>query len=1081
MKSFIGEDDIEQAICNRLSLPEYGWKRIECDARVEAQDEVLSTGRANPSECILPDVFLAALKRLNPQVDDEVLEGILKNFRKDYTATDMVDTNYKLYNQIRNGIQVKVRKNGKEDFAIVRLFDFDHPERNDFHCVNQMWIKGHYRYRRPDVLLFVNGLPVVFIELKNSTVKIEEAYNKNLTSYRKDIPNIFSFNQICVLSNGLQTKIGAWNSKYEFFFEWLRVDDEKEKLDREQISEHGLSIQTLIDGLFRKERLLDYIENFVFFDNKRIKIISKNHQYLGVNNLMKNVERRESLNGKLGVFWHTQGSGKSYSMVMFVRKVKRKLHGNFTFLVITDREDLDAQIHKTFVRSEVIGDKEECQPKNSTQLRDFLRSNKPMVFTLIHKFQYDKTKKYPLLSDRNDIFVLVDEAHRTQYKQLAENMHTGLPNANYIAFTGTPLLGSKRLTNQWFGDYVSEYNFAQAIGDGSTAPLFYSRRVPEVGLTNDWLDTDIDQICEDENLNDREKELLENSSSRIMEVFKREERLDRIARDIAHHFPRRGFLGKGMVVSVDKYTAVRMYDKVKHYLPEEKKKLVEERNHAKTEEERAEKCRQLEFLSNMDMAVVISKEDGEEEKFAAQGLDIVPHRKKMEAISPDGKDIEDRFKDKDDPLSLVFVCAMWLTGFDVPALSTLYLDKPMKGHTLMQAIARANRVFPGKPCGIIVDYVNVFKYMQQALSDYASSGDDMDYPAKDIGLLIANIDRTIVECDGFLLSLGVKIDGIIAEGNTLDQLEMFRKAYNRILEKDEWKDRFKVLTNLLMNLYDAAKPEIFERAWYNEKFAPLAYLRGLFCNQIDDEKLRRAKQRMAETLDQSVSSVMAGMTGSLADGSMAADELHPRPGYMIHQGKVIDLSKIDVEALRKELNATPYKALEVEDLRSFIEQTLVQMINRNCTRVKFSERYKNIIDKYNAGGSENEDYYEKLLQLVEELKKEQSRSTDIGLKEEELEIYDMLTSGRKLTKVEEQKVILASKNLYKKLLEEKDKVMVVDWYKDEQPRHQVLALIQTSLNEDLPMSYDRMSFNDKTHLLFEHFVDMAVQGYGWVA
>lgn len=1081
MKSFIGEDDIEQAICNRLSLPEYGWKRIECDARVEAQDEVLSTGRANPSECILPDVFLAALKRLNPQVDDEVLEGILKNFRKDYTATDMVDTNYKLYNQIRNGIQVKVRKNGKEDFAIVRLFDFDHPERNDFHCVNQMWIKGHYRYRRPDVLLFVNGLPVVFIELKNSTVKIEEAYNKNLTSYRKDIPNIFSFNQICVLSNGLQTKIGAWNSKYEFFFEWLRVDDEKEKLDREQISEHGLSIQTLIDGLFRKERLLDYIENFVFFDNKRIKIIAKNHQYLGVNNLMKNVERRESLNGKLGVFWHTQGSGKSYSMVMFVRKVKRKLHGNFTFLVITDREDLDAQIHKTFVRSEVIGDKEECQPKNSTQLRDFLRSNKPMVFTLIHKFQYDKTKKYPLLSDRNDIFVLVDEAHRTQYKQLAENMHTGLPNANYIAFTGTPLLGSKRLTNQWFGDYVSEYNFAQAIGDGSTAPLFYSRRVPEVGLTNDWLDTDIDQICEDENLNDREKELLENSSSRIMEVIKREERLDRIARDIAHHFPRRGFLGKGMVVSVDKYTAVRMYDKVKHYLPEEKKKLVEERNHAKTEEERAEKCRQLEFLSNMDMAVVISKEDGEEEKFAAQGLDIVPHRKKMEAISPDGKDIEDRFKDKDDPLSLVFVCAMWLTGFDVPALSTLYLDKPMKGHTLMQAIARANRVFPGKPCGIIVDYVNVFKYMQQALSDYASSGDDMDYPAKDIGLLIANIDRTIVECDGFLLSLGVKIDGIIAEGNTLDQLEMFRKAYNRILEKDEWKDRFKVLTNLLMNLYDAAKPEIFERAWYNEKFAPLAYLRGLFCNQIDDEKLRRAKQRMAETLDQSVSSVMAGMTGSLADGSMAADELHPRPGYMIHQGKVIDLSKIDVEALRKELNATPYKALEVEDLRSFIEQTLVQMINRNCTRVKFSERYKNIIDKYNAGGSENEDYYEKLLQLVEELKKEQSRSTDIGLKEEELEIYDMLISGRKLTKAEEQKVILASKNLYKKLLEEKDKVMVVDWYKDEQPRHQVLALIQTSLNEDLPMSYDRMSFNDKTHLLFEHFVDMAVQGYGWVA
>lgn len=1064
MRSFIREDDIEQAICNRLSLPEYGWKRIECDARGEAQDEVLSTGRANPSECILPDVFLAALKRLNPQVDEDVLKSILQDFRKDYTATDMVDTNYKFYNHIRNGIKKPVRKNGKEDFAIVRLIDFDHPERNDFHCVNQMWIKGHYRYRRPDVLLFVNGLPVVFIELKNSTVKIEESYNKNLVSYRSDIPNIFAMNQICVLSNGLQTKISAWNSKYEFFFEWLRVNDEKEKIDREQIAEHGLSILNLIDGLFRKERLLDYIENFVFFDNKRIKIIAKNHQYLGVNNLMESVKRREELKGKLGVFWHTQGSGKSYSMVMFVRKVRRKLLGNFTFLIVTDREDLDAQIHKTFVRTEVVGDKEECQPGSAEQMRDFLSGNKPMVFTLIQKFQYDKMKQYPVLSTRNDIFVLVDEAHRTQYKQLAENMHTGLPNANYIAFTGTPLLGSKRLTNQWFGDYVSEYNFAQAIEDGSTVPLFYSRRVPEVGLTNDWLDTDIDQICEDENLNDREKELLENSSSRILEVIKREERLDRIARDIAHHFPRRGFLGKGMVVSVDKYTVVRMYDKVKHYLPEEEKKLVEERNHAKTEEERAEKNRQLEFLSKMEMAVVISKEDGEEEKFAAQGLDISLHRKKMETITPEGKDIEDRFKDKDDPLSLVFVCAMWLTGFDVPSLSTLYLDKPMKGHTLMQAIARANRVYPGKSCGIIVDYVNVFKYMQKALSEYASTGEGNEYPVKDIEQLIANIDKTIIECDVFLQSLGIKLGEIIAESNTLDQLEMLRKAYNRILEKDEWKDRFKVLTNLLMNLYDAAKPEIFERAWHNEKFSPLAYLNGLFCNQIDDEKLRRAKQRMAETLDRSVS---AGVSEQQA-------------AYGIHQGKVIDLSKIDVESLRKEIDTTPYKALEVADLRSFIERTLVQMINKNTTRVKFSERYKNIIDKYNAGGSENENYYEKLLQLIEDMKQEQSRSTDLGLTEEELEIFDLLRADKKLTKAEEQKVILAAKNLYHKLSEEKERVMVVDWFKDEQPRLQVLALIKASLNKDLPESYDGVSFKQKTNLLFNHFVDMAVQGYGWV-
>ena len=451
MKSIIREDDIEQAICTRLSLPEFGWKRIECDPSVAAQDDVSKTGRANPSECILPEVFRNALKRLNPWMDEEMIEGIVNDYRKDYTGTDMVETNYRFYNQLRNGIKLDTRTEQGDDFDIVKLIDFEHVENNDFHCVNQMWIKGHYNYRRPDVLLFVNGLPVVFVELKNSTVKVEEAYNKNLVSYRKDIPNIFALNQICVLSNGLMTKMGAWNAGYEYFFEWLRVNDEKEHIDREKIAEYGLSVTNLMDGLFRKERLIDYIENFVFFDNKRTKIIAKNHQYLGVNNLMANVERRGELKGKLGVFWHTQGSGKSYSMVMFVRKVRRKVKGNFTFLVITDREDLDTQIHKTFVRTEVIGPKEECQPKDSAQLREYLSSNKTMLFTLIHKFGYDKSKKYPLLTERDDIFVLVDEAHRTQYKQLAENMHTGIPNANYIAFTGTPLLGSKRLTGNVMG------------------------------------------------------------------------------------------------------------------------------------------------------------------------------------------------------------------------------------------------------------------------------------------------------------------------------------------------------------------------------------------------------------------------------------------------------------------------------------------------------------------------------------------------------------------------------------------------------------------------------------------------------
>ena len=374
-----------------------------------------------------------------------------------------------------------------------------------------------------------------------------------------------------------------------------------------------------------KEKLIDYIESFVVFDNdkKLSKIIAKNHQYLGVNNLMKSIKNRKELKEKLGVFWHTQGSGKSYSMIFFTRKVNRKMNGNFSFLIITDRDDLDTQIKKTLIRCEVVGSKDEVSPVNSSKLREYLTSNKPFVFTLVQKFRLDKKKdekRYPLLPDRDDIIVLVDEAHRTEYANLAENMREGLPNASFIAFTGTPLLGSKRLTNQWFGDYVSIYDFKRSVDYGSTVPLYYSRRVPEVGIMNDFLDDD---------------------------------------------------------------------------------------------------------------------------KFAAYGLDIKKHREEMDRIDKNGCDIEDRFKNPENPFSLVFVCAMWLTGFDVANLSTLYLDKPMKSHTLMQAIARANRVYEGKECGLIIDYLNIFAYMRKALSDYAIGDDTTEMPVKNIDKLIGLLDVTI--------------------------------------------------------------------------------------------------------------------------------------------------------------------------------------------------------------------------------------------------------------------------------------------------------------------------------------------------
>ncbi len=1067
MAKYITEDDIEIAVLDRLSHLDFGYDIIKCDADPSKRENLDDgTGRSSKKECVLPCVLKASLVKINPHIPESIIDDVVKTLTRDFTGTDMVATNYDLYNKIRNQIKVKVRRNGRDDFDFVKLVDFDTPTNNTFTAVSQMWIRGKLYWRRPDVLIFVNGLPLVFIELKNSVVKVEEAYNKNLQDYIKDIPNLFAFNQICVLSNGLETRLGAFNATYDYFFEWLKVDSEKEKPDRAGIRDSGVSIVYFIDGLLKKERLVDYIENFVLFDNRKYKIIAKNHQYLGVNNLVRAVERKEELKGKLGVFWHTQGSGKSYSMVMFARKVKRNITGNFTFLVITDRDDLDTQIHKNFVRTEVIGNNDECQPKNGEQLRDFLQKNKEFVFTLIHKFRYDKTKKYPVLSTRNDIFVMVDEAHRTQYKDLAENMRAALPNANFIAFTGTPLLGSKRLTNQWFGDYVSEYNFAQSVEDGSTVPLFYSRRVPEVGLTNDFLDDDVVDIIEEENLNDDEARLLENSASRILEVIKRDDRLEKIARDIAHHFPRRGFLGKGMVVSVDKYTAVTMYNKVQHYWAEEKKTIIAERNAAKTKDDRARLTAILDYMNHVEMAVIISEEADEVKKFASKGLDITTHRAKMNAITVDGKDIEDRFKEPNDKLQLVFVCAMWLTGFDVKNLSTLYLDKPMKSHTLMQAIARANRVYPNKPCGIIVDYVNVFKYMKKALSDYAVPDDETLMPAKNVDELIDLLNSCINEGDAFLQTLGVSLDSILGESSTFDKLDAFRSAYDTVVANDESKDKFKVITNKMINLYEASKPEIFERHWDNEKFSPLAYIHGLLHNKIDDEKIQRARNRMATVLDSSVTS------------ATAEDKQRE---YAIHGTKVIDLSKINVDELRAEIKKAVYKAVEIDDLKAFIETALQKMISRNCTRQKFSQRFKGIIDRYNAGGSENEDYYEQLVKLLEEMQKEQERPKAEGLSEEELEVYDLLVRGKKLTQEEEQKVKLAAKNLFKKLTEEKTELLVVDWYKDDQPRMKVKSAIEYALNEDLPDSYDKDSFDAKTNLLLNHFIDMAIQGYGWIA
>ena len=1035
MPKIITEDMIEQAAMKDLH-ERHKYTVLNC--MTEDPDKLPDgTRRSDKRQVVLPDVMFKSLCRINPDIPTETVYAATDELCRTPVSGDLMLINYRNYQKFRNGITVEYEQNGKKTSNILHLLGYQDALNNNFTVASQMWIKGETHWHRPDLIIFINGFPMVFIELKNSNIPVKNAYDINLKNYLKDIPYLFHYNQICVLSNGMETRLGSFAAGYEFFFEWLKVESEKENPDRKAIKESCTSLEYFITGLCEPNNLLDYIENFILYDRRRTKIIAKNHQFFGVNNTYNAFLRREELKGKLGVFWHTQGSGKSYSMVMLARKIKHKCAGNFTFLIVTDSKDLDMQIYKNFLRTEVIADKDKVQPANSKRLREELQTNKPILFTLIHKFQYEKGKKYPVLSERDDIIVIVDEAHRTQYKDLAENMRTGLPNAQFLAFTGTPLLGSKRLTNAWFGDYVTEYNFADSIKDNATVPLYYVKRVPEVELQNDFLDSDFAEILEEENLSDAEQRRLENHYAKELEVIRRDDRLDAIAQHIVCHFPRRGFRGKGMVISVDKFTAVKMYDKVNYYWKEEIKKLNAQITQTTDTAEKLRLRDIVNYMRKVEMAVVISGEDDEEAKFAAKGLSVKPHRDRMNRVDENGFDIEDNFKDSNHPLQLVFVCAMWLTGFDAPSVSTLYLDKAMIGHTLMQTIARANRVYGGKKCGLIMDYLDVFKYLKRALAEYASDDGGL-MPVKDVEKLLEQLNEAIDLTNAFCLNLNVDLSKVVESEDTFKNLSLFEDYANTIVGSDDLKNEFAVMANTIDALYESLKPEIFRMNFDPVYKDAILYLKGVIDGKIRPEKIEAAQAEINELLDQSV------MTTADA-----------RKYTITETGRELDLSKLDIDELRSQFKKLRNKNLEIVNLRRHIEE-------------------------YNAGGSQNDDFYEKLLKLMEDLRAEEERHIKEELSEAELELFDLLRKDH-LTAEEEKRVKLAAKELYNTLTEKRKELFIVGWQNDPQPKERVKGEIVHILNQFLPESYDREIFLRKSALVFDHIVDQAMTGYNWVA
>jgi type I restriction enzyme R subunit len=781
-------------------------------------------------------------------------------------------------------------------------------------------------------------------------------------------------------------------------------------------------------------------------------------------------------------------------MIFYSRKIQRKVEGNWSFLIVTDRKDLDDQIYRNFKETDTITETKDqkenyYRPSSRKELQEYLQSNRTYLFSLIHKFGIEKGKTYPKLTDRDNWIVIVDEAHRTQYKGYGENMRIAIPNAQYIAFTGTPLLRNEQ-TKDWFGPYISEYNFAQSIEDGATVPLYYKKSVPRVEQVNEDLVGDAAQILEDENLTDEQKKKLDREYSTLLQVVRREDRLQEIAKHIVQHYPYRLDVVdeennrrpmKAMVVCIDKFTAVRMYEFVQQAQKEEikdlRKKIARENN-----PEIKERHRQaLVFMEETKMSAVVSGEGSEKEekeKFEKEGLNITPHRHLMDYPDEDGRNIEDYFKDPNSAYRIVFVTAMWLTGFDAPAVSTLYLDKPLQNHTLMQAIARANRVLAGKKNGLVIDYFGVFRNLKKALAAYAEGtkgkpadgSEEDEFPVKEFDELLELLEQGIEEAKVYCKNLGADIDEILNLGEKgFKEVELFQEYANLILERDDHKKQLGLFVNTIVGLYDSAKPEIYSHPKIKKSRDVLEYLKKVVDRLVDqDEAIERAKKKLDKLLDSSV----------LAQGDLAVKDSSNE--YFMDTSKQIDLSKLNFARLRSEFPEKKHKNIQFADLRELMEMKLKQMLVQNKTRGGFLTRFEKVIEDYNSGSLSIEEAYEELVKQAEELSVEQERAAKSGMSEREQEVFDLLKKD-KLTKEEEKSVKLAASDLLEKLFDAKNKILIQEWHKEKATQDMVRQEIKKVLNDTLPESYDRQVFSEKTDVVFRHFYELAELGRGFAA
>ncbi|CAN5873467.1 type I restriction endonuclease subunit R [soil metagenome] len=1026
-------------------LANLGYETLDCYHERFGPNGTL--GRETKHDVVLIPRLRAALTRLNPELPAAAIDEAIETIARDRSAMHPVHANQHVWSLLRDGVKVTVKDDrGDEQTETARVIDWNDPASNDFFLASQFWITGEVYTRRPDLVGFVNGLPLVLVELKSLTRPLRDAFDDNLRDYKETTPQLFWFNAVVIISNGEHSRIGTITSEWEHFAEWKRVSDEAEP--------PGVSLETMIIGVCEPSRLLDLVENFTLFTNingKPVKIVAKNHQYLGVNKAVAAMEQLGDRKGKLGFFWHTQGAGKSFSMLFFSQKVLRKKPGNWTFVVITDRVELDDQIYGSFLDAEAVRAEDDVHAGSGQHLKQLLTQDHRVVFTLIHKFRNEPGHPYPVLSNRSDIIVMTDEAHRTQYNDLAMNMRRALPNASFIAFTGTPLIAGEERTREVFGDYVSVYNFRQSIDDGATVPLYYENRVPEMQLINENFNEELEAVLDEAMLDDAQEKRLEREFSREYYLITDDDRLDRIAADIVDHFMGRyqaagEAAGKAMVVSVDKATTVRMYDKVQKHWQRRIADLETSLGNSPLPElgeglgVRA--YDELAFMRQTDMAVVISQAQNEVADFAEQGLDIRPHRTRMMK-----EDLDDKFKDPDDSFRIVFVTAMWMTGFDVPSLSTIYLDKPLRHHTLMQTIARANRVFAGKVNGLIVDYIGIFKNLEKALAIYAAGAEEGDTPIKPKEELIAKLAEARHQAAAFLEARNINILAIHTASG-MAKTELLLNAREAVLENDESKLQFLAHTATADAYYRAVLPDPAAFAFQGDV---------LLFNQIT--KMIRALSPPAD-----ISEVMRKVE-ELLERSLAAE------GYVIRETgeeELIDLGLIDFDALVERFRRGKQRT-EAQRLRAAIERKIAYLAELNKSRIDYAERLQEVVDEYNRGALNVQLYFEELIKLAQSLKEEEKRAVSLGLSEEELALFDILTRpGPDLSPKEEDQVRQAAGKLLNTLKENK---LVLDWRKKQQAKAAVRLAIQRSLRRALAPFYPAAMLADKQELVYQHIYD----------